>query len=41
MNTESRKAVLVQGQRIPDLNNPELVNLVQKAEQYGQQRRFP
>lgn len=32
---------LFQGQRIPNLNNPELVNLVQKAEQYSQQRRFP
>jgi uncharacterized SAM-binding protein YcdF (DUF218 family) len=28
-----------QGHRIPDLNNPELVNLVQLAKQYGQQRR--
>jgi hypothetical protein len=29
------------GQRVPQANNPELVNLVQLAKQYAQQRRFP
>ncbi len=32
---------LFYGQRVPQLNSPELVNLVQQAKQYGQQRRFP
>ncbi len=32
---------LFQGQRPHELNSPQLVNLVQKAKQYSQQRRFP
>jgi uncharacterized SAM-binding protein YcdF (DUF218 family) len=32
---------LFQGQRPHELNSPQLVNLVQKAKQYGQQQRFP
>lgn len=32
---------LVYRQRIPNLNSPELVNLVQQAQQYGNQHRFP
>lgn len=31
---------LLYGQRVPQANNPELVNLVQLAKQYAQQRRF-
>lgn len=32
---------LLYGERVPQAKNPELVNLVQLAQQYAQQRRFP